>query len=127
MQPSPRAETSRSPRLRFSISCQAFRSGKLSDPRYASARASPLRGGEGPLELVEAAVPAPMLGVAALVGRDAAVDHHDRRRAVGLRKPELDQLLLVGRIVAEGPGHGEPVRPVDLRVLATGLDLGTIR
>src|SRR4029450_14160832 len=96
MQPSPRAETSKSPSVRFSISCQAFRSGKLSDPRYASARASSLRGGEGPPELVEAAVPAPMLGVAPLVGRDAAVDHHDRRRAVRLRQRKRQQLLTGG-------------------------------
>src|SRR5829696_3845300 len=44
----------------------------------------------------------------------------------GLRERELEQLL-VGRIVVEGPGHREPVRPVDLRILAAGADLRAIR
>ena len=44
---------------------------------------------------------------------------------LGLREGELDQLL-VGGIVVEGPGHHQPVRPVDQRVLAPRFDLRTV-
>lgn len=41
-------------------------------------------------ELVEATVPSVVLGVATLVGRDAAVDHQHLGRALGLREGDVD-------------------------------------
>jgi hypothetical protein len=46
------------------------------------------------LELVETALPSLLLGGAAPVGRDAAIDHQRRGRALGLPEGELDQLLV---------------------------------
>src|SRR5919199_6537848 len=78
-----------------------------------------------PLELVEAGAPSPVLPVAALVGRDAAVDEQHLGRSLRLREGELDQLL-VGGIVVEDPRHHEAVRPVDQRVLAARSGLPAV-
>src|SRR5207237_113414 len=66
--------------------CSALSPGKwvsISSPRSSESA------GQYPRELVEAPVPSLVLGVAALVGRDAAVDHQHRGRAVGLREDVL--------------------------------------
>jgi hypothetical protein len=60
--------------------------------------------GQYPRELIKAPMPSLILGVAALVGRDAAVDHQHGGRALGLGEGEFVQLL-VGGVVVECPGH----------------------